>query len=168
MNLQPFTSLNDEWNDSLTGDFLWTKTNLGEAIAETMTPLSWSVAQFTFIDLAYLPGLPTLGNICGFPYFNITGLATALHVLGFSRKSTLDRMEDLLNIRLPEKVEIPLIPYPRWKFFSILFRFAVLFSHFNQATKNAPGYLRTNREWFAHTRQKIAREQNPTSTSWLK
>ena len=100
MHLQLFTSLKDEWNDSLTGDFLWTKTNLGEAIAETMTPLSWSVAQFTFSDLAYLPGLPTLGNICGFPYFNITGLATALHVLGFSRKSTLDRMEDLLNILL--------------------------------------------------------------------
>ena len=161
MTLQPFTTLDSEWNDSLTGDFLWTKTNLGEAITETMTPLSWSVAQFTFRDLAYLPGLPALGNICGYPYFNITGLATALHTVGFTRNSTLDRMEDLLNIRLPDDVEIPLIPYPRRRFFSILYSFATLFRHFNHATKDAPDYLASNREWFEQTHQRIAQVQAP-------
>jgi hypothetical protein len=30
----------DEWNDSLASDYLWTKTNLGEAVAETITPLT--------------------------------------------------------------------------------------------------------------------------------
>ena len=57
------------WNDSLTGDFLWTKTNLGEAFSEPLTPLTWSVAQFTFKDLVYLPDHPTLGNIEGWSLF---------------------------------------------------------------------------------------------------
>jgi hypothetical protein len=32
-----------EWNDSLTGDYLWSNVNFGEAVTEVMTPLSWTV-----------------------------------------------------------------------------------------------------------------------------
>jgi pyruvate,water dikinase len=39
-----------EWNDSLTGDFLWSNVNFGEAVTQTMTPLTWSVIQFTLDD----------------------------------------------------------------------------------------------------------------------
>jgi hypothetical protein len=52
----PNSTIPREWNDSLAGDYLWTKTNLGEAVAETMTPLTWSVIQFTFDDVVYLWG----------------------------------------------------------------------------------------------------------------
>lgn len=41
-NLQGFDPATGEWNDSLTGDYLWTNTNLGEALVDVMTPLSWS------------------------------------------------------------------------------------------------------------------------------
>lgn len=27
-----------EWNDSLSGDFLWTNTNVGESISDVVTP----------------------------------------------------------------------------------------------------------------------------------
>jgi pyruvate,water dikinase len=34
-----------EWNDSLTGDYLWTNANYGEAAPDVMTPCTWSVAR---------------------------------------------------------------------------------------------------------------------------
>src|SRR5437588_5003219 len=35
----------EEWNDSLTGDYLWTNSNLGEAVPDVMTPCTWSLIQ---------------------------------------------------------------------------------------------------------------------------
>ena len=63
---------NDEWNASLNGDYLWSNVNFGEAVTETMTPLTWSVIQFTLADWKFLPGYPTVGNIGGTPYLNIS------------------------------------------------------------------------------------------------
>jgi rifampicin phosphotransferase len=147
------------WNDSLSGDFLWTKTNLGEAFSEPMTPLTWSVARFTFKDLVYLPGYSMLGNIGGWPYFNFSSLATALHILGMSRKQTIKTMEELLNIRLPAGVEVPLIPYPRWKFIPVLRNIFQYFSRINRATKTAPVYLSGTKKWFTQCSEKLEHEQ---------
>ena len=61
---------NYEWNASLAGDYLWSNVNFGEAVTETMTPLTWSVIQFTLKDWVFLPGYPTVGNIGGKPYLN--------------------------------------------------------------------------------------------------
>ena len=70
--------INGQWNDSLTGDYLWNNTNFGEAITETMTPMTWSVLQFTLDDWVFLPGLSTVGNIGGQPYINISIFASLL------------------------------------------------------------------------------------------
>lgn len=148
------------WNDSLSGDFLWTKTNLGEAFSEPMTPLTWSVAQFTFKDLVYLPGYSTLGNVGGWPYFNVSSLATAFHTLGWSRQYSLKTMEELLNIRLPEGVEVPLIPYSRWKFMPILRNVFQLFAQMNRAVKLASSYLSNTQGWFIRTKRKIENEES--------
>jgi len=147
------------WNDSLSGDFLWTKTNLGEAFSESMTPLTWSVAQFTFKDLVYLPGYSTLGNIGGWPYFNLSSLATAFHILGWSQQHILNTMEELLNVRLPDGVEVPLIPYPRWKVIPILRIVFQLFAQMNRAVKFAPSYLSDTQGWFKQTQEKIEQEE---------
>lgn len=157
MNNKKHDSFN--WNDSLSGDFLWTKTNLGEAFSEPMTPLSWSVAQFTFKDLAYLPGYSALGNIGGWPYFNLSSMVTAFHVLGWSRKYTINAMEELLNIRLPENFDVPLIPYPRWKLLPVLRNVWQLFAQMNRAIKLAPSYLADVQGWFNRTREKIEQEE---------
>lgn len=65
-----------EWNATLTGDYLWSNVNFGEAVTEAMTPLSWSVLAFSLDDWVYLPGIPSVGNIGGFPYLNISAFAT--------------------------------------------------------------------------------------------
>ena len=44
------------WNDSLSGFYLWSNTNFGEAVTETMTPLTWSVLRFTLEDWIFIPG----------------------------------------------------------------------------------------------------------------
>ena len=32
-----------EWNDSLSGEFLWSNINVGEALLDVMTPSTWSL-----------------------------------------------------------------------------------------------------------------------------
>ena len=41
------TTHSNLWNDSLSVDYLWSTVNFGEAVTEVMTPLTWSVLQFT-------------------------------------------------------------------------------------------------------------------------
>ena len=36
----------EEWNDSLSVDYLWTKGNLGEAVPDVMTPCTWSLTAW--------------------------------------------------------------------------------------------------------------------------
>lgn len=64
-----FNPVNGQWNDSLTGDYLWSNVNFGEAIPEVMTPLSWSVQLFVSKNYQILPGYPSSGNIGGNSFF---------------------------------------------------------------------------------------------------
>lgn len=82
----------DEWNYSLIGDFIWSNVNFGEAVTETMTPLTWSVIRFTLEDWIFLPGFPIVGNIGGFPYLNISIFVTLFRLLGKSQSDLLKFM----------------------------------------------------------------------------
>ena len=109
----PTELINDnEWNDTLLGDYLWSNTNFGEAFSQTMTPLTWSVLQFTLRDWVFLPGYSTVGNIAGRPYLNISIFATLYHLMGRSQQDLLAYMEATIYMQLPEEAEIPLIPVP--------------------------------------------------------
>ena len=68
-------------------------------------------------------------------------------------------MEELLNIRLPVGVEVPLIPYPRWKFIPVLRNIIQFFSQIYQAVKIAPAYLAGAPKWFIRCREKLEQEQ---------
>ncbi|MEJ2709248.1 MAG: PEP/pyruvate-binding domain-containing protein [Anaerolineales bacterium] len=108
--LREMANRHDLWNDSLDGDFLWSNTNFGEAVSEVMTPLSWSVLRYVLEDWRFLPGFHPVGNICGRPYLNISVFASLLQALGRSRQQMLDELSGTLYMRLPENIEIPLIP----------------------------------------------------------
>jgi phosphohistidine swiveling domain-containing protein len=99
-----------EWNATLEGDYLWSSVNFGEAVTEAMTPLAWTIIQFTLSDWTFVPGVPTVGNIAGRPYLNISAFATVLSTLGRGRADLLRTMEATLYMKLPEEMEIPLIP----------------------------------------------------------
>ena len=66
--LRGYDPATGESNDSLTGDYLWTNANVGEAVPDVMTPCTWSFVQIfiseTMSALFHL-GYPPIGNIGG-------------------------------------------------------------------------------------------------------
>jgi hypothetical protein len=75
-NYDLFTS---EWNDSLTGEYLWSNVNISEAVPDGMTPSTWSLWRIFHYDAnpIKMPGnAPFCGNICRRPYLNLSLLAS--------------------------------------------------------------------------------------------
>ena len=69
----------DPWNDSRSGDFLWTNTNVGEAIPDVMTPATWSMVQVFLTDAmatASIPPYVGYGRIGGRIYLNVSVMMT--------------------------------------------------------------------------------------------
>jgi phosphohistidine swiveling domain-containing protein len=156
-----------EWNASLSGDYLWSNTNFGEAITDVMTPLTWSVLQFTLDDWVFLPGFPTVGNICGYPYLNISIFMTIFRSIGRSRQDLLDFTEGTLYMNLPEEVEIPLIPIT-WQAFFPMFQHSLRIQlKQKQGASHLPTYLATNPGWFAQMREKLNQESTGSGLASL-
>lgn len=101
----------EEWNDSLTGDYLWTCANLGEAIPSVMTPLTWSLVQIFMSETMSVYALGqhrVCGRIGGRFYLNLSMVMAAGSALGltsFVRRS----LEEPFG-RIPAEVEIPPLP----------------------------------------------------------
>ncbi|WP_327352579.1 PEP/pyruvate-binding domain-containing protein [Streptomyces sp. NBC_01304] len=117
---RPITNLRDaadayeKWNDSLDGDYLWTSGNLGEAIPDVMTPVTWSLVQRFMAGAmasSSLPELRAYGNIGGRFYMNLSLSATIAEAFGAGRKFR-EASEPAFG-KLPAGVEIPLVPIPR-------------------------------------------------------
>lgn len=115
---RPITGLKprlEEWNDSLKGDYLWTGGNLGEAIPDVMTPITWSYVRL-FIEEAMsastLPGFDLVGNIGGRFYMNLSIVHSIAAALGM--KSRLGVIDQVFG-RMPPGLEVPLVPVSRWE-----------------------------------------------------
>ncbi|MFC4061765.1 PEP/pyruvate-binding domain-containing protein [Planomonospora corallina] len=115
---RPVTGLRpptEEWNDSLKGDHLWTAGNLGEAIPDVMTPITWSFVRL-FINEAMpattMPGFDLVGNIGGRFYMNMSVIVSAARALGM--RGRLGAVEQVFG-RLPPGLEVPLLQVSRWR-----------------------------------------------------
>ncbi|MFI0355910.1 PEP/pyruvate-binding domain-containing protein [Actinomadura sp. 9N407] len=89
------------WNDSLTGDHLWTRGGLGESVPDVMTPCTWSLVQMFMRGsraASSLPGHRAYGNIGGHFYTDLSQIAA----LGVGPE-TLEAVYGTL----PPGVEIP-------------------------------------------------------------
>jgi rifampicin phosphotransferase len=99
----------DPWNDSRSGDFLWTNTNVGEAIPDVMTPATWSMVQVFLTDAmatASIPPYVGYGRIGGRIYLNLSVLMTLSAAVGVSEKRYRSLTEEVFG-RLPADLEIP-------------------------------------------------------------
>jgi len=99
----------DPWNDSRTGDFLWTNTNVGEAIPDVMTPATWSMVQVFLRDAmatASIPPFVGYGRIGGRIYLNVSVMKTLSRAFGVSERRFRDLSEEVFG-RLPDDLEIP-------------------------------------------------------------
>jgi phosphohistidine swiveling domain-containing protein len=167
VNTQGFNPQTGEWNDSLTGDYLWSNVNFGEAVTEAMTPLTWSVIQFTLDDWVFIPGFPTVGNIGGRPYLNISIFATLFNGLRRSRQDLLDYMEATLYMPLPGDMEIPLVPLSRWELLSSLPAIVQVQAKQWRGIKAQKSYLETNQAWFKRIRKRIQVEESKSQLKAL-
>lgn len=155
VNTRGFNPENGEWNDSLTGDYMWSNVNFGEAVTDVMTPLTWSVIQFTLDDWVFLPGMPTVGVIGGRPYLNISIFATLFYGLGRSRQDLLGYMESTLYMRLPDDMPIPSIPVSRRTLLRGMFCSLLVQFKQRRGIQRAPAYLDANPTWFKGIRKAI-------------
>jgi rifampicin phosphotransferase len=115
---RPITGLKpqvEEWNDSLKGEYLWTGGNLGEAIPDVMTPVTWSFVRL-FIHEAMsgsaTPGIDLVGNIGGRFYMNLTPIYSMVGALRL--KSLLSAIEDVFG-KVPPGLDVPKMKLLRWE-----------------------------------------------------
>jgi len=153
-----YNPVTGEFNDTLTGDYLWSNVNFGEAVTEVMTPLAWSVLQFTLDDWVFLPGYSTVGNIGGRPYLNISVFASLFQAIGRSRQDLLETMEGTLYMQLPEEMEIPTVPLSARELTAAVIRQVRMQFKQRQGTRALPSYLATNQAWCEQMVKRISAE----------
>jgi pyruvate,water dikinase len=158
--LMTYDPVTGERNDSLSGDFLWSNVNFGEAMPDVMTPLTWSVVcEHRFGAWCILPEHLAIGNIGGRPYLNLSIFASVFQALGRSSEDLLNLMEGTLYTRLPEGMEIPVIPLSAWSFLTVLRRLARIQAREVSAVRKAGAYLTSNPGWCQAIRLRIQKSR---------
>ncbi|MEV6240466.1 PEP/pyruvate-binding domain-containing protein [Lentzea sp. NPDC051838] len=109
LQARPITSLRVEWNDTLDGDYLWSNGNVGEAIPEVMTPVTWSLVKV--LSSAAIGPHRISGNIGGRFYLNISTYTAIGTVIG-KAEEMLRSGEETFG-RIPAGVTVPPLPLSR-------------------------------------------------------
>ena len=160
--LQAYNPATGEWNDSLTGDYLWTSTNFAEALPSVMTPSTWSLMQIFHFETfpAAVPGKwPWAGNICGRTYVNVTLIVSAFCASGMPFPDALRRVEETLG-HLPEDVHIEVIPLLTLSdFLTLLPANLKLELMMRNEIKKIPAFLAETPAWCEHMHQRIRSTQ---------
>ncbi len=145
-----------DWNDSFLGDYLWSNANFGEAVSQAMTPLAWSVLQYSLGEWTFVPGYSTTGFIAGLPYLNISIFASLFQALGRDRQALLDSLEATLYLPLPEEMELPLIPLGWANVLGGVTAASRVNLRQQLGTRRLPRYLSNNQAWWDATRKHLA------------
>jgi rifampicin phosphotransferase len=105
----------DPWNDSRHGYFLWTNTNVGEAMPDVLTPATWSVVQIFLHDVMATSSVPpylSYGRVGGRIYLNLSVAATLSRAVGVSENRFRQLTEEVFG-RIPDDLPLPLVEAPR-------------------------------------------------------
>jgi rifampicin phosphotransferase len=147
----------EEWNDSLKGDYLWTGGNLGEAIPDVMTPITWSYVRLFIgeaMSAASIPGFDLVGNIGGRFYMNLSVVHSIAGALGMSGR--LSAVEQVFG-KLPPGLEVPRVPASRWEIIRRVLPMAVrLQGRVRQNLKGMRAFLDTSRRRCEELRDRVA------------
>src|SRR5512135_2667079 len=106
-----YNPITGEWNDSLTGEFLWSNVNVSEAVPDVMTPSTWSLWWIYHYEASpfEFPGKdPFCGNICGRPYLNLSLISSLYCTIGKDFRKELQG--DMIG-SAPAGLDIPMIPF---------------------------------------------------------
>jgi phosphohistidine swiveling domain-containing protein len=114
---RPSAGPGEQWNDSLTGDYLWSNGNLGEALPDVMTPATWSFVRLLMTRMTFPPSLPGYrgyGRIGGRFYANVSMSISIQALAGISARRFVTLFGPVLG-KLPPVQDIPRPRLPRWK-----------------------------------------------------
>lgn len=114
LQARPITTLfsNDKGrfiiNDSLCGNLLLSKTNVGEIFLRPVSPVTYGMIE----NIGNTLGIPLISAVCGQLYLNISGLCSVLCSFGMSRERAYKTLSELAG-GIPEGVDIPIYPYDK-------------------------------------------------------
>jgi hypothetical protein len=154
VNTKGFDPTSGEWNDSLTGDFIWSNTNIGEAFADVMTPFTWSLVGALYEELNILPGYSTAGNIGGRAYQNGSVMYATLRAMG---RRPADMTEIGGRVALPSEMTIPAIPLPRMAYIPILLNTLRVMSKMRRWLRGVSAFITENVAWCEEALARIAK-----------
>ena len=154
----------DPWNDSYRGDFLWTNTNVGEAIPDVMTPASWSMIQVFLSDAmatASIPPYVGYGRVGGHIYLNVSVMKTLSGIVGVNERSFRTLTEEVFG-HLPDDVEIPPVPASWAKVMRSVVPVALhVLSEARRDVRQLDDYLSTHPALCARRRREVAEVDDP-------
>ncbi|EGW37030.1 PEP/pyruvate-binding domain-containing protein [Desulfosporosinus sp. OT] len=156
-----------ERNDSRTGNYLWSNVNFGEAIPQVMTPLTWSIQQQIYESWQLLPGYQSSGNIGGRIYLNLSIYASVLTALGKNKQGITRFLEGLLYTRIPESLEIPLIPLSMGSRVAVLINFVGMIMKQIRAVRELPRFLSVNADWCEKLQKQIHETNKKAELTFL-
>jgi phosphohistidine swiveling domain-containing protein len=160
----------DPWNDSRTGDFLWTSTNVGEAIPDVMTPLTWSLVQVFLRDAMATASIPPYvgwGRIGGRVYLNVSVMASLSQVVGVSERRYRRLTAEVFG-RLPPDLEIPPVPVRRLAVLRAVVPMALhVLSEARRDARHLDGYLADHPERCERRRSEVAAVTDPAALARL-
>jgi hypothetical protein len=158
------------WNDSLTGDFLWSRNNFGEGRPDVMAPFTFSVTDQVWREVSLLPGYSMAGNICGRFYANVSVSMSVLIAMGRSEDAAKKQMAGMLG-HVPGEIDIPLVPLRRSTVLRAMPKMVRLAPRERKGTGQVPGYLATMPALCSQLRKHISAtkgyEENPVDVDAL-
>jgi len=154
VNVQGFNPQTGEWNDSLTGKYMWGNTNIGETLSDVMTPFNWSIIRISFEQMNILPGYPIVGNIGGRAYNNVSVMLSGMKALGRNLDEIMKEMGGV-GSEYAESLPLLMIPLPRSSFFTILRRGISIRRQQKQAERKIPDLLAGNLLWCRAVQRQI-------------
>jgi phosphohistidine swiveling domain-containing protein len=135
-----FDPATGNWNDSLTGDFLWSRNNFGEGRPDVMAPFTFSLADRVWREISLVPGYSMAGNICGRFYANVSVAMSVLTAMGKSVEAGKEQMAGMLG-NVPGEIDIPLVPLRRSTVLRAIPKMVRLTIRERKGTKQVPEYL---------------------------
>jgi pyruvate,water dikinase len=156
-----------EWNDSLTGDYLWSSVNTREATPDIMTPYTWSTMRFGFSQMQMLPDYLPVGNLCGRIYNNGSVGATVLQALG--RGTSFDAASKEMygiNPNDIEKWNVPLLPLSLQDRLLVWRNAFQIMLKVRRATKTVARFMETNPIWCTAQRRALSQLGKRELRAW--
>lgn len=95
-------------NDSLCGDYLLSKTNVGEIFLRPVSPATYGM----ICKVTDFLGIPLISNVCGQLYCNISGICSVIASFGISKEKAFSMVSDIAG-GIPDSADIPLFPYDK-------------------------------------------------------